>query len=282
MAATVPPWTCPSCHTTLVTRFCPGCGERPVGPPDLTLKGIAAQVLKAVGGVDGRLLRSLRLLLGRPGALTEAYARGQRKPYLGPFQLLLIANVFFFAAQSLTHTKIFSSTLDSHLHHQDWSAVAQSMVARRLEATQTTLDRYAPLFDQAVVLNAKSLVVVMVLPFVLLLPIVFRRSRRAFAIHVAFALHLYAFMLLLFCVSLAVEAVDRLLGGAGLESARMDNALTAFNLAVCAVYVYLAAGTVYASRGARRLLEALGLTLAIGAILLGYRFAIFAITLYAT
>jgi hypothetical protein len=282
MAATVPPWTCPSCHTTLVTPFCPGCGERPVGPPDLTLKGIAAQVLKAVGGVDGRLLRSLRLLLGRPGALTEAHARGQRKPYLGPFQLLLIANVFFFAAQSLTHTKIFSSTLDSHLHHQDWSAVAQGMVARRLEATQTTLDRYAPLFDQAVVLNAKSLVVVMVLPFVLLLPIVFRRSRRPFAIHVAFALHLYTFMLLLFCVSLAVEAVDRLFGGAGHESARMDNALTVFNLSLCAVYVHLAAGTVYASRGVRRLLEALGLTLAIGAILLGYRFAIFAFTLYTT
>ena len=32
----------------------------------------------------------------------------------------------------------------------------------------------------------------------------------------------------------------------------------------------------------RRLLEALGLTLAIGAILLGYRFAIFAFTLYTT
>ena len=123
MAATVPPWTCPSCHTTLVTPFCPGCGERPVGPPDLTLKGIAAQVLKAVGGVDGRLLRSLRLLLGRPGALTEAHARGQRKPYLGPFQLLLIANVFFFAAQSLTHTKICTTRTGAPSRKAWWRAV---------------------------------------------------------------------------------------------------------------------------------------------------------------
>jgi len=283
MTAAVPPWNCPSCRTSVSSAFCPDCGERPLAPPDVTLKGLLAQALKAVGSIDGRLLRTLRALIVRPGELTEAYAQGQRKPWVGPFQLLLIANLFFFAMQSLTRTRIFASSLDSHLHRQDWSALAQQLVAQRLAASHTTLEHYAPLFDQAAVLNAKSLVVLMAVTFVPLLPLVFRRRGRPFAVHAAFALHLYAFMLLLFCASLAIEAGDRwLLGGAGLESARMDNLLTAFNLTLCAGYVYVAAGRVYASRGVAKVLQALALSLAVGVILLGYRFAIFLITLSGT
>jgi hypothetical protein len=133
--------------------------------------------------------------------------------------------VLFFATQSLTNTNIFSSTLDSHLHNQDWRAVAQVLVSHRLETMQTTLDLYAPIFNQAVVLNAKSLIILMALPFAFLLPIMFYRGRQPFAAHVVFSLHLYAFLLLLFCVSLAITAVDVLFGGAGLNSARMDNTL---------------------------------------------------------
>jgi Protein of unknown function (DUF3667) len=275
-------WTCPSCNAIVPTAFCPACGERPVGPPDLTFRGLLAQFTKAISGIDGRLIRSFWTLLTRPGALTNAYVQGRRKPYIGPFQLFLIANVAFFAVQSLTRTKVFSSTLDSHLHRQDWSDLAQQLVSQRLEATHRTLDRYAPLFDQAVVLNSKSLVILMVVPFALLLPIVFLRSRRPFATHVVFSLHLYAFLLLLFCVALAVAAVDVLLGGAGLDSARMDNVLTVINLLACAMYLYAATGPVYAESGAAtRVLKACGLALAVGAIVLGYRFLIFLFTLYA-
>ena len=54
----------------------------------------------------------------RPGALTVAYLRGQRKADLLPFQIFLVANVLFFAIQSVTGENVFSTTLDSHLHHQ--------------------------------------------------------------------------------------------------------------------------------------------------------------------
>lgn len=239
-------------------------------------------MFRAFTSVDGRLLRSLRHLVIRPGMLTVAYVRGQRKPYLGPFQLFLIANVLFFAVQSLTGTNIFSSTLDSHLHDQDWSSVAQDFVAQRLEDRHTTLDRYAPIFDQAVVLNAKSLIVLMVLPFALLLPVVFYRDGKPFAAHVVFSFHLFAFLLLLFCVSLGISALDALFGGAGLKSPRMDNLLSMFNLAACSTYLYIATGTVYAAMGALRVVKVLALALALGGLVLGYRFVLFLITLYST
>ena len=278
----VAPWTCPTCRQPVATPFCPGCGERPVGPSDFTLRGIGAQVLKAVGGVDGRLLRTLRLLVGTPGALTQAYREGRRKPLLGPFQIFLLANVVFFTAQSLTHTKVFSSSLESHLHHQDWSDLAQRMVQRHLDAAHTTLAAYAPVFDHAVVLNAKSLVVLMAAPLALLLPLVYRRSGEPFSVHMAFALHALAFMLLVLCVALGLEALLRLAGSQGLASPAVDNALTAFNLGATAVYLHFAAARVYGTRGATAVLQTLLLAVALLATMLAYRFAIFAITLATT
>ncbi|MGH3851062.1 MAG: hypothetical protein ACRDRT_15435 [Pseudonocardiaceae bacterium] len=97
-----------------------------------------------------------------------------------------------------------------------------------------------------------------------------------------FSLHFYSFQLLLFCVSSAVAAIDELFGGAGLQSAHMDNVLTVINLAACFTYLYMATGAVYGAAGAARSIKALALTFAVGCIVPGYRFVIFLITLYST
>jgi len=276
------PWLCPSCGTAATTPFCPDCGERPISPLDLSLRGIGAQLMRTVGGLDSRVMRSVRELLFRPGALTLAYAAGRRKPYIGPFQLFILANVVFFIVQSLTHTRVFSSSLDSHLHQQDWSALAGSLVADRLRAAHTTLAEFAPLFDRAVVLNAKGLIVLMVAPLALLLPLVFPRRGRPWSLHVVFALHFYAFALLLFSLGLVVALVDQLLGGGGLAAAQVDNVVTGALLAASAAYVFVAAGRVYPGHAAIRLAQAIVVAAVVGAVILGYRFAIFLITLYTS
>ena len=280
MATVIQSWTCPTCHSPVSTPYCPACGESPPSARDLTLRGLVAQLFRAFSNMDSRLMRSFRCLVTRPGVLTVAYVQGRRRPYTGPFQLFLLANVLFFAMQSWTHTNIVSSTLDSHLHQQDWRVMAQRLVAHRLETMQTSLDRYAPLFNRAIVWHAKSFIIVMVLPFALLLPLVFYRNRQPIVAHVVFALHFYAFLLLLFCVLLTVVAVNVWLGGAGLHSARMDHLLSLINLAACATYLYKATGTVYRASGAVRVIKVLALALAVAGILLGYRFVLFLITLY--
>ncbi len=275
-------WLCPTCDATIATPFCPQCGERPLEPLDLTLRGMSAHLLHAFTSIDGRLVHSVRSLIKRPGTLTVAYVQGKRVAYIGPFQLFLLANVLFFAAQSLTGANIVGVTISSHLNGQDWSEFAQELVAARLAALQTTIERYAPAFNQAIVLNAKTLIILMVLPFSLLLTLTFYRARRPFATHMTFALHFYAFLLLVFCVSLSVSALDVTFGGAGLQSARLDNILSIINFGVAALYLYIATGVVYGWRGVTRALSVLALTIGAAAILLGYRFLLFLITLYST
>ena len=276
------PWACPTCKSVVSTPYCPACGERRQNENDLTLYSLFNQLFRAFSSIDSRLIRSFRNLLRHPGLLTVAYIRGQRMPYTGPFQLFLIANIFFFAIQSLTNTNIVSSQLDSHLYNQDWSVLARRLVSHRLEEIQTTVDFYAPIFNQAVILNAKSLIILMVVPFSLLLPMLFYRARRPFVAHIVFSLHLYTFLLLLFCVSLAIAAIDMLFGGAGLNSATMDNILSVFNLTACAMYLYIATGNVYGGSGMIRAAKIAILAPAVAGILLGYRFVIFLITLYST
>lgn len=273
-------WTCPTCNSAVSTSYCAQCGESPLDARDLTFLGFLGQFFHALSSVDGRLIRSFRCLVNQPGELTLAFVRGQRIPYIGPFQIFVIANVLFYLAQSLTNTNIFSSTLDSHLHHQDWSVLAQSLVTRRLDLMQTSLDSYALVFNQSVLVNAKWLVILMVPPFALLLPVLIREEPHPFVTHLVFSLHLHAFLLLIFCVSISVAAVDILLGGDGLKSPRMDNLLSAVNLTACIVYLYMAIGTVYGAKGALRLIKAVLLSAVVAAIVLGYRFVLFLITLY--
>ena len=274
------PWLCPNCRRETATPFCPHCGERPIKIEDLTVGGALARIAHAATSVDGRVLRTFRRLLLHPGTLTRAYVEGQRKPYATPFAVFLIANVLFFAVQSLTHTSVLGSTLDSHLNLQDWKEDAQVLLDRHLQATGQSLAAYAPIFDRAVVVNAKSLVVLMVLPFAALLALLFLGRRRRFMAHLAFALHLYAFLMLVFTVAVLVAKLSSTLGGPGLEARAMDIGLTLFNLVVSGAYVWTALGPAYDVAGAERAVKALLLTIAAPTIVFGYRFAIFLITLY--
>jgi hypothetical protein len=277
---TVAAWTCPSCRGVVATPYCPGCGERPLRPQELTLHGLAGQAFEALTDVDGRVLRSVRSLVAHPGALTVAYAEGRRKPFIGPVSLFLATNVLFFAVETLTKSTVFSAPLQAHLHAQPWTETAGPLVAARLQSLGTALETFAPRFDAAVATHARSLILLMALAFSPVQALVFRRSGRAFAVHAAFSLHLFAFILLAFCVGTAVPAAGMLGGGVRSTSENLDLVLTGALLAITAAYLYRAIGVVYGSRGRPRIAQTIVLTIATAAIVLGYRFALFLLTLY--
>jgi len=276
------PWTCPTCNTAVSTPYCPGCGERPLRERELTLRGIFNQLVQVFTKIDGRLILSFRCLVSRPGFLTVAYLHGQRKPYVGPVPLFLIANALFFATESLTGGTVFTTPIDSHLHTQPWSRVAEMLVSHRLEATHSTLGIYAPVFDHAMARNARSLIIFMVLAFVAAPSLAFHRSRSPLGAHALFSLHVYAFLLLLFSVATVVPPIDLWFGGAGFVSGGLDDAISISLLLACGMYLHLATGEVYGATGASRILKVVALTIAVAGIVLGYRFVLLVITLYTT
>ncbi|MEO8175844.1 MAG: DUF3667 domain-containing protein [Sphingomicrobium sp.] len=249
-------------------------------PRDLTVLDLLAQLTKSLSKVDRRLIRSFRALVTKPGSLTASYISGQRRKYLAPLSLFLIANALFFATQSLTKTNIFSSTLESHLRVQDWSPLAQELVGRHLASSQISYAVFADRFNAAALLYAKSLIIVMALVFSAILPLAFYGTHRRLGVHIVFAIHLYSFVLLLFCGSLLIAEAHLLSAGAGLDSPPVDTALTIINLLVCFIYLHIAIGVVYGATGLPRLVKAALLAVAVPAIVVGYRFLIFLVALY--
>jgi hypothetical protein len=275
-------WICPTCHTGLVSAYCPGCGERPLRQRELTLRGLLDQMFEAFTNIDSKLVRSLRSLLTRPGLLTVAFLEGRRKAFLSPVALFLLANVLFFAMESMIASTVFTTPLDSHLHKQPWSGFAPQLVAHRLATLHTTLEQYTPVFDRAVALKARSLIIFMALSFAFAPMLVFLRSKRPLVAHATFSLHFYAFLLLLMCVAIAIQGIDGWLGDGGVANLVLDKILAIALLMASAVYLYFATGTVYGASGVTRVLKTLVLTVAVGTIVLGYRFALLLITLYTT
>jgi hypothetical protein len=262
-------------------RFCPQCGEERLRPGDLSMRDLSAQLVKNASSIDGKLVRSWRILLTRPGQLTAAHVSGERRRTLSPLALFFIANAIFVGVQSLTGMNILSSPLASHLHFQDWSPFVQGLVQDRLASRGLTLEAYAPVFDRSAIFNAKALIILMALAFAPMPAIIFRGHRPAGA-HIIFAFHVYAFILVLLSFSVLLAQLDLSLGGGGLRSAVVDKALSVFNLLVCGGYLYLAIPKVYSTTGWRRAASAILLTLGIALIFVGYRFAIFLITFYTT
>lgn len=249
---------------------------------DLGLRHLFAQFIKAASSVDGKLMRTWRSLLLRPGHLTAAHISGERRRYITPLALFFIGNAIFVGAQSVTGANILSSPLSSHLHSQDWSSFAQGLVGDRLADRHLTLEAYAPVFDRSAIFNAKALIIIMALMFAPLPAILFRGTRRPAGVHVVFALHLYAFVLILLSVSVLIAQIDLLAGGGGLQSAAVDTSLSVFNLTVSGAFIYLAIPKIYRTSGWARLGSTVVLTAGLGLLFVGYRFAIFLITFYAT
>ena len=252
-------------------------------PRDLSLPGLVDMVYTAFSPVDGKVLRSFLKLITRPGALTRAFQDGLRKPYIGPFQIFLLANVLFFAVQSFTDFRVFTATLEARLiPAQMLSDVSQALLDARLHTTGRSFAQYAPVFDQAVAVNAKSLIGLMVPFLAAMLPLVFWRAATPLAVHVVFSLHFYAYLICMFCLPLGGVILARRLGFTGPVPQSVDNAMAISMVIASAVYFYVAAETVYGARGAARAVQTMLLTIGAVAIFFAYRFALLPITLFTT
>lgn len=88
---------CQNCGTLVDGRYCSNCGQLAASfhRPILSLMG---ETISDTFTLDGRLARTLPVLLFRPGRLTKNYTTGKRARYVPPFRLFLIASLAFYLA----------------------------------------------------------------------------------------------------------------------------------------------------------------------------------------
>lgn len=88
---------CQNCGTKLEGEFCYVCGQA-AKEPRRAIIGLVQDVFVETLAIDGKLFRTIALLLRAPGILARRFLDGQRVRYSPPFRLYLFASVFFFLA----------------------------------------------------------------------------------------------------------------------------------------------------------------------------------------
>lgn len=271
-APPVPAARCPSCGEGLQGVYCHRCGEKQLDARDRTVAHFVQDAVGTLTNVDGTLWRSFRLLILHPGALTAAYLRGVRKPYLTPFRIFLLCNLVYFFVQPYTGFTGFNTTLASQRDRQVYSSLldidgrVRAVLQADVLAPEVYAERYRRYeehFDARSSTYARTFIFLLIPLYALALKAVL--PRRLYADHVVFAAHLLAWQLLVVMSAflllyrhLLMGLVYDLLPGplAGFISESISSVLVAG-------YVYLALRQAYAASRRSALWRAWALSLGV-------------------
>jgi len=267
---------CAACGARHRGAWCPECGEPRIDGERLTLGRLVREAAEGLTDLDGRLWRSLIGLVRRPGALTAAWADGPRTRYLPALSIFLVLSVVVFLAAP--HIGVFAFDLDNYLTVGLGTDTHRTAATSRFEASGLVEAAWTRRFNTTLG-EFKRVFLVALMPM-LALPVALLDTarRRPFAVHVVFAVHASAFMLLWLVV---VAGVGRgVLFGLGWLSPGAASAVVGVALVVpIAAWLARAFGRVYgvgpfaAVRNAAALLA--GATL----LLVVYREVLFWVTL---
>ena len=94
--------SCPNCDFVFAAaeNFCPNCGQQNHAL-DLSFGHVAEEVVEGLFHFDGKVFRTLRLLLFAPGELTLRFWQGKRVAFVPPVRLYVFISFLFFLLLSL-------------------------------------------------------------------------------------------------------------------------------------------------------------------------------------
>ncbi len=279
---------CLNCGTNIQLEYCPECGQREIDP-DPTLREFLHELAGEMLHWDGKLAKTFRTLITKPGELTLEYLAGRRVRFISPLRVYLTCSVlYFFLAALAPESRLRIETVVSGTRASGTAVNTRDTVITLAEldsmaAKGSGLTRlWGVHFRRAMrdrgklshdVLGAVPKAMFVLLPtFAALFALGFRDRRRRYPQHLAFALHVHAVLFL----GMAVMLIGRI-PGAGL-------ARTPVNLVVgglLGAYLLLATNRVYggANTGTlARLLVVFGLY---GVAFVATMMAIFAIVVLA-
>lgn len=269
--------------------FCSQCGEKKLEKADYSLRPVVEEVFGEFIHFDGRLLRTVKTLLSKPGELARAYFHGGRSRYTRPLTLFVMINLVFFIIQP--HTALLGYGYSNYVSANRASSVShRAMIRAKLLKTHEPEASYAGRFN-TVLQDQKKSVLLFSVPFLALaMLIVFAGKGRTYAEHLVFSVHVYTFLLLLFIgllavfwVAVAIATLAPRNSGAALFRV-FDSELTITLVVVSCIsrYIYLAASRAYGLRGPLLAVRAFLLALAIGYLTGVYHDILFYTTFWST
>jgi len=86
---------CLNCNKALAGRYCHHCGQENVEPRE-SVWHLFVHFFNDVTHFDGKFFSTIKLLITKPGFLSEEYMKGRRASYLNPIRMYLFISFVFF------------------------------------------------------------------------------------------------------------------------------------------------------------------------------------------
>ena len=86
---------CKNCGNHFTGKFCNNCGEKVYNEHSKSFRHLFEEAFHFLTHLDSKFLKSVKLLLFRPGFLSVEFCRGVRKKYFKPISLFLIGVVLY-------------------------------------------------------------------------------------------------------------------------------------------------------------------------------------------
>lgn len=182
---------CRNCGAELRGAYCHNCGEPRPHHDEFAWKHFVHDVLHEFIHLDGKIFRTLWLLVARAGFLTKEYWEGHRTSYIRPLRLYIVIAAIHVLAMSHTFYRM------DMFKSRDSSGGLARMVARIAEDKHITPEAAEEQLNLKITKVYSIAQYFAVLGFALLPWVMYRRRRPTYIAHLIFALHVYSFYFLL-------------------------------------------------------------------------------------
>ncbi|RYY97512.1 MAG: DUF3667 domain-containing protein [Chitinophagaceae bacterium] len=233
---------CPSCGAPFAGTFCAACGEKKSSAHEFTAGHFIEESIEGFTHFDNKFLRTLKLLLFRPGALTVHFAGGRKVPYMKPMQLFIVSNLLFFLL--VGGANVFAHRLGNYLNVRGGIFNTRAAFFRKFSAAD--LPRVTELFNEKMTGQSKAFIFLFIPFYALACALLFLRRKKPLGLHLSFAAHFFSFLLLYFTLFHFLFVLpDRYLFH--MPSERFEQLAIYLNLLVLVGYFTLAARRFYRS-----------------------------------
>lgn len=238
---------CKSCGNSFTKLYCNACGEKVLEAQDRSFRNFMGSVLAFA---DNKFLKTLLLIIRKPGFLSKEYAEGRRVNYIRPFQLFFVLNLIYFLFPLL---QLFNTSLRTQMQLRTHSPLVREMVFNKVGTDRLALEGYSLMYNEKSTNLAKLLIILFVILASAPMMIIYRKNNRFFTDHLALAVELTCFNLAMNAIflSLFLMFVNQLLHWThlGWEKYLDDFTLTIIFILTNAYFLLSAGKTFYGEKG---------------------------------
>jgi hypothetical protein len=229
---------CQSCSNIYEGNFCPNCGEKRFDVHSLSIKHFFEEVLEGIVHFDNKFIRTVKVLITKPGQLSLDYVEGKRVRYMKPIQFFVVVNLIFFF---FTMANAFHQPLSSYLHYGNFTRFhTREIVQAHLKKKSLTLQEYALMFDQKMAADSKEFLFIFIPFYALVFALLFAFKKKPIVTHLVFSTYFMAFIPFWFLISYFVLALPYWLITRIDYSPWFDNFMSRITQIVIFVYLFFA------------------------------------------